>query len=92
MEIDADVYVLADADMTYPADRVHDLMQPILAGEADMTVGDRHSGGHYAQENDGLCTGSETPLYKGWFNRFFNAKLADIMSGYRVFNRRFVKS
>jgi glycosyltransferase involved in cell wall biosynthesis len=92
MEIDADVYVLADADMTYPADRVHDLMQPILAGEADMTVGDRHSGGHYAQENDRPLHGFGNALVQGMVNRFFNAKLADIMSGYRVFNRRFVKS
>ncbi|MGX7004344.1 glycosyltransferase family 2 protein [Caballeronia sp. KNU42] len=92
IEIDADIYVLADADMTYPAERVHDLMQPILAGEADMTVGDRHSGGHYAQENDRPLHGFGNALVQGIVNRFFRAKLADIMSGYRVFNRRFVKS
>jgi glycosyltransferase involved in cell wall biosynthesis len=92
MEIDADIYVLADADMTYPAERVHDLMQPVYAGEADMTVGDRHSGGHYAQENDRPLHGLGNALVQGMVNRFFNAKLADIMSGYRVFNRRFVKS
>lgn len=92
MEIDADVYVLSDADMTYPAGRVHDLMQPVLAGEADMTVGDRHSGGHYAKENDRPLHGFGNALVQGMVNRFFNAKLADIMSGYRVFNRRFVKS
>jgi glycosyltransferase involved in cell wall biosynthesis len=92
MEIDADVYVLADADMTYPADRVHDLMQPVIEGMADMTVGDRHSGGHYAKENDRPLHGFGNALVQGMVNRFFNAKLADIMSGYRVFNRRFVKS
>jgi len=92
MEIDADIYVLADADMTYPASRVHDLIQPITAGQADMTVGDRHSGGHYARENDRPLHGFGNSLVQGMVNRFFNAKLADIMSGYRVFNRRFVKS
>ena len=39
--IDADVYLLADADLTYPADRAGDLIAPILDGRADMVVGDR---------------------------------------------------
>ncbi|MGY6215132.1 glycosyltransferase [Methylolobus aquaticus] len=44
-EIDADVYLLADADMTYPADRARDLIAPIVEGVAYMVVGDRHTGG-----------------------------------------------
>lgn len=92
LEIDADVYILADADMTYPASYVHELMAPILLGEADMVVGDRHSAGYYALENKRAMHGFGNRLVRDMVNKLFNAELADIMSGYRVFNRRFVKS
>lgn len=92
LEVDADIYVLADADLTYPASRVHDLIKPVLNNQADMVVGDRHSGGHYAKENDRRFHGFGNALVQSMVNKFFGAKLVDIMSGYRVFSRRFVKS
>jgi glycosyltransferase involved in cell wall biosynthesis len=92
LEIDADVYVMADADLTYPAERVHDLVAPIVRGEADMVVGDRHSGGHYAAENKRVLHGFGNQLVQRMVNRLFNARLVDIMSGYRAFNRAFVKT
>ncbi|MDD2768533.1 MAG: glycosyltransferase family 2 protein [Methylococcus sp.] len=92
LDIDADIYVLADADMTYPAAQVRALMAPILAGEADMVVGDRHSAGHYASENKRALHGFGNSLVRDLVNKLFRANLADIMSGYRVFSRRFVKS
>lgn len=92
LEINADFYVLADADLTYPADRVSDLLAPVLEGRADMVVGDRHSAGHYAAENKRALHGVGNRLVRSLVNGLFNAELADIMSGYRVFNRRFVKN
>ena len=92
LEINADFYVLADADLTYPADRVRDLLAPVLEGRADMVVGDRHSAGHYAAENKRALHGVGNRLVRSLVNGLFNAELADIMSGYRVFNRRFVKN
>jgi glycosyltransferase involved in cell wall biosynthesis len=92
LEINADFYVLADADLTYPADRVRDLLAPVLEGRADMVVGDRHSAGHYAAENKRALHGIGNRLVRSLVNGLFNAELADIMSGYRVFNRRFVKN
>jgi len=92
LDIDADIYVLADADLTYPAAQVHELMAPVIAGEADMVVGDRHSSGHYAAENKRVLHGFGNRLVRDMVNKLFHADLADIMSGYRVFNRRFVKS
>ena len=92
LEINADLYVLADADLTYPADRVRDLLAPVLEGRADMVVGDRHSAGHYAAENKRALHGVGNRLVRNLVNSLFNAELADIMSGYRVFNRRFVKN
>jgi glycosyltransferase involved in cell wall biosynthesis len=92
LDIDADIYILADADLTYPAAQVHELMAPVIAGEADMVVGDRHSSGHYAAENKRALHGFGNRLVRDMVNKLFHADLADIMSGYRVFNRRFVKS
>jgi glycosyltransferase involved in cell wall biosynthesis len=91
-DIDADIYVMADADLTYPAEMVNMLIQPVIDGKADMVVGDRLSEGHYARENKRLfhCFGNH--LVKGLINCLFGSGLKDIMSGYRVFSRKFVKN
>lgn len=92
LEVDADIYVLSDADLTYPADRARDLILPVTQGLADMVVGDRHSAGHYASENKRALHGFGNSLVRNLVNYLFSANLSDIMSGYRVFSRRFVKS
>jgi len=92
IDIDADIYILADADMTYPADRARDLLLPILENRADMVVGDRHSQGHYQKENRRPLHGFGNRLVQGLVNWLFHAKLVDIMSGYRVMSRRLVKN
>lgn len=91
-EIDADIYILSDADMTYPAHHVHDLIAPIINNQADMVVGDRHSSGHYANENKRKFHNFGNDLVKKLVNKLFKGNLADIMSGYRALNRRFVKN
>lgn len=91
-EADADVYVLADADLTYPADQVSELIQPVLDNRADMVVGDRHAQGRYASENKRPFHDFGNRLVRSLVNRLFRANLADIMSGYRAFSRRFVKN
>lgn len=51
-DIDADYYIMVDGDDTYPAEAARELLAPLQAGEADMTVGDRLSNGSYGEEND----------------------------------------
>ena len=92
LEIDADIYVMADADLTYPASEVHGLLGPVLRNEADMVVGDRHSSGYYGTENKRFFHGFGNQLVRRLVNLLFRSRLNDIMSGYRVFNRRFVKN
>ena len=92
LDIDADFYVLSDADLTYPAEQVYELMAPLIEGVADMVVGDRHSSGFYAAANKRTLHGFGNWLVRNFVNKLFNAELTDIMSGYRLFNRRFVKS
>jgi glycosyltransferase involved in cell wall biosynthesis len=92
IEIDADVYLLADADMTYPASQALQLIEPIRSGVADMVVGDRHSAGNYALENKRALHGFGNRFVRYLINRLFKANLADIMSGYRAMSKRFIKN
>ena len=89
--VPADVYVLCDADLTYPAERVHDLIEPIVSGHADMTVADRISGGDYAKGKTRRFHTIGNELVRRLVNFFFNAELRDIMSGYRAFSSAFVR-
>ena len=92
LEIQADIYVMADADLTYPAHEVHALMKPVIQNKADMVVGDRHSSGCYGAENKRSLHGFGNKLVSKLVNMLFSSNLIDIMSGYRVFNKRFVKN
>jgi len=90
-EIDADVYVLADADDTYPAEDVHALIKPIADGIADMVCGDRLSS-TYMTENKRPGHNFGNVLVCGLVKRLWGQKVHDVMTGYRVFSRRFVKT
>src|SRR4051794_39454413 len=88
-DIDADVYVMADGDLTYDPEAAPEMVALLLAEQMDMVVGtrrheekDAYRGGHV------LGNKVFTGLLAGLFGRSFN----DIFSGYRVFSRRFVKS
>ena len=91
-DIEADIYVMIDGDDTYPAEFVHSLIQPLLDKEADIVIGDRHSNGTYKDENQRPLHNFGNNLVKGLINNIFKADLKDIMTGYRVFNKKFVKN
>jgi glycosyltransferase involved in cell wall biosynthesis len=91
MDVDADVYVLADADCTYPADQLPELLAPIVEGEADMVCGDRLSGGDYFRQNRRLFHGFGNRLVQSLVNRISGRDFKDIMTGYRVMSRDFVR-
>jgi glycosyltransferase involved in cell wall biosynthesis len=88
-DIQADVYVMADGDLTYDPKSAPDMVALLLAEQLDMVVGTRR---HEAKDayRGGHVLGNRifTGLLAGLFGRSFN----DIFSGYRVFSRRFVKS
>lgn len=92
LEVDADVYLMADADLTYPADEARKLLDPVVRGDADMVVGDRISAGHYAAENKRPGHEFGNTLVAGIINRLYGSRLQDVLSGYRAFNRRFIKN
>lgn len=91
-DIEADLYVMVDGDDTYPAEFVHKLIEPVRNGEADMAIGDRLSNGTYQKENKRHFHEFGNNLVKKAINVLFKTNLKDIMTGYRVFNRTFVKN
>lgn len=90
-DIDADVYLLIDGDDTYDASAAQQLIDALQSGPYDHVLGVRRQ-----REDEGTAyrPGHETG------NRAFNAlvgwlfgePVSDMLSGYRVFSRRFVKS
>ena len=91
-EIDADIYVMVDGDDTYPAEMVHDLIKPIEEQKADMVIGDRLSNGTYKKENKRKFHSLGNSMVRGSINKLFGTNLRDIMTGYRAFNKIFVKN
>lgn len=88
-QVQADIYVMVDGDGTYPAAEVKNLITPILADEADMVVGSRLHDESQSQFNVLNRLGNKLFLYA--LNAAFKVKITDMLSGYRAFNRRFVK-
>jgi len=90
-DIEADCYVMVDADETYSASDALRLADLVLAGEADMAIGDRLSTSYFAENHRALHS-SGNRLVRVLVNRIFGSDIHDIMSGSRAFSRRFVKS
>lgn len=91
-DIDADCYLMVDGDDTYPAESARALCEPILAGKADMVVGDRLSNGTYAQQNDRAFHGFGNDLVRTMIKWIYGYGFEDVMTGYRAMSRPFVKT
>ncbi|WP_393960056.1 glycosyltransferase family 2 protein [Priestia megaterium] len=91
-EIDADCYVMVDGDDTYPAEFVHQLIEPIRNREANMVIGDRLSNGTYFEENKRAFHNFGNNLVRSLINRLYKSNIKDIMTGYRAYDKLFVKS
>ncbi len=88
-DIEADVYVMADGDMTYDAAAAPELVRRLVDERLDMVVGARKSEVEEAYRR-GHRLGNR--LFTGLLARMFGRSFSDIFSGYRAFSRRFVKS
>lgn len=91
-DIDADYYLMVDGDDTYPAEACHDLLTVLKENRADMVIGDRLSNGTYFDENKRAFHDFGNNLVKNSINKLYKANVKDVMTGYRGFNRTFVKS
>ena len=90
-KIDADIYIMVDGDNTYPASALRELINYIILGY-DMVIGDRISNGSYSKINKRSYHVFGNGLVTFLVNFIYGEKLKDILSGYRAFNKRFVKN
>jgi len=88
-DIDADVYVLVDGDATYDAASAPRMIEALLSERLDLVVGLRVDQAQAAYRR-GHRTGNR--MLTGFLSSVFGQAFKDILSGYRVFSRRFVKS
>jgi glycosyltransferase involved in cell wall biosynthesis len=88
-DIDADIYVLVDGDATYDAASAPRMIDALLSDHFDMVVGFRVDQAQAAYR-PGHRTGNW--MLTGFLSSVFGQAFRDILSGYRVFSRRFVKS
>lgn len=87
-DVDADIYVMADGDETYDTSSVSNLIDTLITNHLDMVVGTRTT--PVEAYPRGHILGNKS--FSFLINKFFNAKLTDVFSGYRVMSRRFVKT
>ncbi|MFZ5516448.1 MAG: glycosyltransferase family 2 protein [Candidatus Zhuqueibacterota bacterium] len=85
--VDADIYIMIDADQTYSAANVRDLIEPVKSGRVDMVVGSRKQ---ISEQAFSFSHKIGNFVLTTILNRIFKVKLKDILSGYRVMSRRLV--
>lgn len=88
-DVEADVYVLVDGDATYDAASAPEMVRILLRDRLDMVNGARVSSEREAYRR-GHRTGNL--VLSGMVARIFGNRITDMLSGYRAFSRRFVKS
>ena len=92
IELNWDIYIMVDADLTYDPSDIEKLLEPILTNKADIVVGDRLSNDIYREQNDRRFHEFGNRLIRKIINLIFHTRLNDIFSGYRVLNKRFAKN
>ena len=90
-DIEADCYIMADGDDTYPAEHAKDMVKLVLDKGVDMVIGDRLSSTYFT-ENKRPFHNMGNKMVRFFINKLFGNEVRDIMTGYRAFSRRFVKS
>lgn len=90
-EIEADCYVMIDGDLTYSLENICKMRELVVNGEADMVVGDRLAESYFST-NKRFFHNIGNRLVRFIINKLFKSNMKDIMSGYRVMSRLFVKS
>ncbi len=89
-DVEADIYVMADGDGTYDASRAPALVARLVDDALDMVVGTRLGSHGQGAFRGGHRLGNRALSWLA--GHLFHRRLADVLSGYRVLSRRFVKS
>lgn len=93
-DIDADIYVTADGDGTYEATSAPPMIETLVAEKLDMVVGARLASAAEESKDEKFRPGHVlgNRALTGVVGRLFGERFTDMLSGYRVMSRRFVKS
>jgi glycosyltransferase involved in cell wall biosynthesis len=89
-EIDADVYIMVDGDATYDASRAPEMVAALVGDNLDMVTALRDDEGEAAAYRRGHRMGNR--MFNALLGVIFGQRPTDMLSGYRAFSRRFVKS
>ena len=89
-DVEADAYLMVDGDDTYPAGAAAALLEEVRQGRADMVVGTRLEDFQHASFRRFHGIGNQ--LVRRCVAMLFGSPVRDVLSGYRAFSRRFVKS
>ena len=90
-EIDAECYIMTDGDDTYPAEDARKMCDLVLNKNVDMVIGDRLSS-TYFEENKRPFHNIGNVAVRALINMIYKSKIRDVMTGYRAFSYRFVKT
>ena len=90
-EVDAECYLMVDGDDTYPAVNAREMVNKVLERKVDMVIGDRLSS-TYFEENKRPFHNFGNSIVRWAINLWFKNDIKDIMTGYRAFSYRFVKT
>ena len=89
-DIDADIYLLIDGDDTYDAAAAPHMIETLLSGPYDHVLGVRTEDSDESAYRPGHAAGNKA--FNNLVGRLFGEPVTDMLSGYRIFSRRFVKS
>ena len=90
-DIDAECYIMADGDDTYPAEYAREMCRAVLERNADMVIGDRLSSTYFT-ENKRPFHNVGNVLVRKLINMIYKSDIRDVMTGYRAFSYEFVKT
>jgi glycosyltransferase involved in cell wall biosynthesis len=88
--VDADLFLMADGDDTYPAAHARELLEAVASGAADMAVGARLT--HHDDAAFRPLHGVGNNMISGLIARLFKTRVTDVLTGYRAFHRHFVRT
>lgn len=90
-DIDAECYIITDGDDTYPAEEARKLCEAVIDRDADMVIGDRLSATYFT-ENKRPFHNFGNVLVRRLINMIYKGNIRDVMTGYRAFSYKFVKT
>lgn len=86
-QVDADIYVMIDADQTYSALNVREMIAPVVQEKADMVIGVRKQ---QSKKSFSMSHRIGNKILTSVINFFFRVKLKDVLSGYRIISKKMV--